>query len=330
MDDKVRPRIAIYGLVQGDKENIAKFLDSACDADEIVLCDAGAANGARAVIDEAMRNAPGIKLSVFRICASPWRFDDARNTALALTGGDIDLCISLDSDEYLMPGWKEELIRHWHPEVTKYEHPIRFLRRDGRMSESRWSGRIHARRGYIWRLPVNEMLEYAGEEKVKRLPGICLVRNAETETATPADVALLKQAVKERPDLWKLHCALAEALLRLGRHEDAMRAADRAMSLAGADRGELHVLKYRISQSRNDPDEALLHLAAAIACTSGERRGELLFEKGKLLDRLGRRTEAFLAVMEAERLCGEPAGDGEFAAWKRNLHEWVRKEGLRE
>src|SRR5690606_285978 len=141
-----QPRIAIYGFFQNDFTTMMRFLNSAREADEIVLCDAGSSDDTGKIIGEFRQASPVTKLSVYRSCVPPWRYDDARNTALALVSSDIDLCIPLCPNEYLMPGWKMKLLRHWDPGTTRYLHPVRMIRSDGRPSTDS-QGSIHARAG---------------------------------------------------------------------------------------------------------------------------------------------------------------------------------------
>ena len=48
----------------------------------------------------------------------PWRFDQARNAALALVPDDVDICVSLDLDELIMPGWRRVLEGLWKPPIN--------------------------------------------------------------------------------------------------------------------------------------------------------------------------------------------------------------------
>ena len=53
-----------------------------------------------------------------RIAIRPWRFDDARNAAMALIPDDVDVCCTMDMDMFLEPGWRPKLEAAWTPETT--------------------------------------------------------------------------------------------------------------------------------------------------------------------------------------------------------------------
>ena len=57
-------------------------------------------------------------MTVHRIAIRPWRFDDARNAAMALIPADVDVCCTMDMDRCLEPGWRPKLEAAWTPETT--------------------------------------------------------------------------------------------------------------------------------------------------------------------------------------------------------------------
>src|SRR5690606_24024470 len=92
--------------------------------------------------------------TVYDICVSPWRFDVARNAALALVPADIDVCVSIDIDEVLEPGWREEVERVWEPGKTTL---LRYVYDWGKGIVFEYE-KIHARHGYYWKHPVHEVI----------------------------------------------------------------------------------------------------------------------------------------------------------------------------
>ena len=71
--------------------------------------------------------------------------------SIALIPKDIDICISLDVDEMMEPGWREEIERVWKPDTTRLRYyfdwgcGIKFMYE-----------KIHARHGYYWHHPCHE------------------------------------------------------------------------------------------------------------------------------------------------------------------------------
>ena len=129
-------RIAVYAISKNEAHFVKRFCDSAKDADLIMIADTGSTDGTAEVAAEC-------GAVVHNICITPWRFDTARNAALALLPRDIDVCISLDLDEVLEPGWREEIERVWKSDTTRLRYffdwgaGIKFLYE-----------KIHARHGY--------------------------------------------------------------------------------------------------------------------------------------------------------------------------------------
>src|SRR5258708_33154724 len=63
-------------------------------------------------------------VAVHRISIRPWRFDDARNAAMALIPADVDVCCTMDMDRFLEPGWRAKLEAAWAPETAApYSRP---------------------------------------------------------------------------------------------------------------------------------------------------------------------------------------------------------------
>lgn len=138
-------RIAIYAISKNEEQFVQRFCESAKDADHILIADTGSTDRTAEVAREC-------GATVYNISIKPWRFDMARDTALALIPDDIDVCISLDLDEVLEPGWREEIERVWELGKTTrlryyfdWGHGIRFKYE-----------KIHARQGYRWHHPVHE------------------------------------------------------------------------------------------------------------------------------------------------------------------------------
>jgi glycosyltransferase involved in cell wall biosynthesis len=88
-------KIAVYAISKNEAMFVERFC-SAVDADLILIADTGST-------DNTVELAKQHGAQVPEICITPWRFDDARNAALALLPRDIDVCVSLDLDEELQP-----------------------------------------------------------------------------------------------------------------------------------------------------------------------------------------------------------------------------------
>ena len=137
-------KIAVYAIAKNEEQFIQRFCDSAKDADIILIADTGST-------DDTVKLALKCGATVHDIYISPWRFDKARDTALALLPADVDVCISLDLDEELQPGWREEIERVWKANTTRLRYKF-----DWGQGIAFYYEKIHARKGYHWHHPCHE------------------------------------------------------------------------------------------------------------------------------------------------------------------------------
>ena len=104
-------KIAVYTIALNEISNVERYLASCADADTIVIADTGSTDGTR----EALQRGGAVTHS---ISVRPWRYDAARNAALALVPPDIDICFVVDLDEILAPGWRQAIESHWTERTT--------------------------------------------------------------------------------------------------------------------------------------------------------------------------------------------------------------------
>lgn len=143
-DPLVSMKICVYAISKNEEQFVERFCNSAADADLILIADTGST-------DRTVELAQAAGAKVPRIHINPWRFDDARNAALALIPPDIDVCVSLDLDEELQPGWREEIERLWTQDTTRLRYKF-----DWGAGIAFYYEKIHARRGYRWHHPCHE------------------------------------------------------------------------------------------------------------------------------------------------------------------------------
>ena len=138
-------KIAVAAISKNEAQFVKIFCDSAKDADLISIADTGSD-------DDTVKLARECGASVHEICITPWRFDLARNAGLALIPKDIDVIISLDLDEVLEPGWREEIERVWiKGETTRLRYKF-----DWGSGISFFYEKIFAKQGYRFWHPVHE------------------------------------------------------------------------------------------------------------------------------------------------------------------------------
>lgn len=219
-------KVAIYAICRNEAQFAARFAEAGREADVIVVADTGSTDGCQ----EALR-ANGVQ--VHQILVSPWRFDDARNAALALVPGDVDVCLSLDLDEIVAPGWRATLEAGWTPEATRAFYTfVASHEPDGRDGVSFLNNRMHARRGYRWRHACHEGL-YPDriDERFVTLADIRVDHWPDTTKSRSGYLDLLTVAAKEEPNEPRMAHYYARELYYYARHEEAIAEFKRYLSI---------------------------------------------------------------------------------------------------
>ncbi|MRX74191.1 hypothetical protein GJU40_18890 [Bacillus lacus] len=290
------PSIAVYGYYYNHgEEKLKKFLNSAAEADEIILCNGGFSENARLEADAFQQTHPHFQSH--RIYLSPWRHDDAKNTALALVSPDIDICISLHADQYLEKGWKRILQSQWEYGVTRYSHDSAILNENGDELKGKENS-VHHRFGYTWRQPIHETLVNYIPEIEKSLSFFTVYQ--ELPQRKTHDLTLLKAAVKENKSDWKAWGYLAACYADINLLQEGESALMNGLRTEGSDQAFLYFIDYQLAKKVKDVRRALISLNLSIAHLS-ERR-DYYAEKAAFLFQLEKYFEAMLAYKEAENL----------------------------
>jgi glycosyltransferase involved in cell wall biosynthesis len=206
-------KIAVYTIALNEEKNIEQWYESAKDADYLLIADTGST-------DKTVRLAKKLGINVFKISIKPWRFDDARNAALALLPDDIDMCISLDMDEVLAPGWREALeavddgstqinyryVWSWRDPISRTQPQTVYI-----------TNKIHTRHGYRWKYLVHEMPfpDRNENHKFGFAEGLEIHHYSDFERPQTRYNEMIEQTLQENKDekrywVYKFECLLAE------------------------------------------------------------------------------------------------------------------------
>jgi glycosyltransferase involved in cell wall biosynthesis len=185
-------KIAVYSIAKNEEQFVARWAESCKEADYRLILDTGS-------IDNTYETAQKIGINIYRKEFNPWRFDKARNHVLAVLPEDIDVCVALDMDEVLQPGWREAL--EAIPEgVTRPRYKyIWSWNEDGTEGLVYGGDKIHARHGYYWKHPVHEVLKYEGVENPCWVDGLEIHHHPDHTKSRSQYLPLLKLAVEEEP-----------------------------------------------------------------------------------------------------------------------------------
>jgi glycosyltransferase involved in cell wall biosynthesis len=185
-------KIAVYTIALNEEQFIERWAESCKEADFRLIVDTGS-------IDNTLKLAQDFGCQTAKITINPWRFDTARNAALALIPADIDYCIALDADEILMPGWREHFNK-LDSFVTRprYKYVWSF-NPDGSEGLVYGGDKIHSRNGYKWIHPVHEIISPIKEE-IQGWIDLEIHHHPDHSKSRGQYLNLLELAVKEDPN----------------------------------------------------------------------------------------------------------------------------------
>lgn len=186
-------KIAVYTIAKNEEQHVARWAESCKEADFRLILDTGSTDNTVSIAQYF-----GVVCSVETF--TPWRFDHARNHALALVPDDVDICIALDMDEVLVDGWRERL--ETIPTGTtrpRYKY-VWSWNNDGSEGLVYGGDKIHARHGYRWKHPVHEVIHPVGiQEHQHWVDGLEIHHHPDPTKSRSQYFDLLKLAVEESP-----------------------------------------------------------------------------------------------------------------------------------
>ena len=329
----LKPQIAVYGICKNEEAFIGRFYDSIKDADFISIVDTGSTDSTFdqlinfvrlrteqygheeefkiEKIGQSIRNVSDGSMQAHRSYINPWRFDDARNVALSLLPEDPDVCISIDIDELLEPGWKETLStailndlhtlgrpadRYYHRFSTIWnwqypDQPPNFT--------DHWHERIHSRKGYRWKLPVHEMLVKDGPEEIRWLNDFKIIQKPDSSKSRSNYLTLLEQSLKEDPNRWKSWSFYAGDLQGVGRFQDAIDAINKAKLIPDSDQAYLCFQASSNYSQLGDSQKAISEMLQAVASSNTR---EYRVRLAQLYHNLNKPREALNAILMASEI----------------------------
>src|SRR5579872_2317132 len=210
-------KIAVYAIALNEAQHAAAFMVSCRDADLVLIADTGSTDATPERL-----TALGAEMRSIRI--DPWRFDAARNAALALVPDDVDACVSLDLDQTLTPGWRARIEAAWAQGVNRLYYPL-VHHQAGELGELSYvDNRIHARHGFVWRYPCHECLVAGGVEEQPRVePNLKVLHTPDPAKSRASYLPLLQLGAHEAPDDARAAHYLAREYYELGRYAEGVR-----------------------------------------------------------------------------------------------------------
>jgi tetratricopeptide (TPR) repeat protein len=251
-------KIAVYAISKNEQAFVERFCKSAELADYIVIADTGST-------DNTVQLAQQSGAQVHQISIKPWRFDKARDVALALVPPDADVCISLDLDEVLEPGWREEIERVWKPETTRLRYKF-----DWGSGIAFYYEKIHHRVGYHWHHPCHEypVPDVRTTEVWAHTDKLLVTHHPDPTKSRGQYLDLLHLAITEDPQCPRNGFYYARELSFYQRWQEAIDACNRYLKLPGATWNNERAYAYRVMSDSywalGDRENAIKH--ARLSC----------------------------------------------------------------
>ncbi|WP_050626517.1 tetratricopeptide repeat-containing glycosyltransferase [Bradyrhizobium viridifuturi] len=227
-------KVAVYTIALNEAAHVERWANSAANADYRIVADTGSS-------DDTVERLERAGVIVHRIAIRPWRFDVARNAAMALIPSDVEICCSMDMDRYLEPGWREKLEAAWAPDTTAlFCRTVYRTNPDDPAILRGWPTKnFHHRWGYRFKRPVHEALSYSGKEITKECIDIvmCEVQDHSKDTRQQY-LPLMEVAHREDPDDAQICFWLGRDYMWANRSDEATALLSRYLELPTSTWGE--------------------------------------------------------------------------------------------
>lgn len=261
-------KVAVYTIALNEEKHVERWYESSKDADYHFILDTGSS-------DKTIRIAKSLGIHVVKATVSPWRFDVARNTALALLPADVDMCVAMDMDEILMPGWRDALELAFSAGATMARVTFTFsFNPDGSPGFQFGATRIHSRNGYVWKHPIHEILTPYQIEEKQLQTDIEMQHHPDKEKSRGQYLPLLEAAAKEDPSSARMAFYYGRELYYHRRFREAVAQLDTFLRLPTAtwvgDRSDALIMMARCCE---DLTESRQWAWLAIAETPDRREG---------------------------------------------------------
>jgi len=258
-------KISVYAICKNESKFIQRWFDSIKDADEIVVLDTGSS-------DNSVQLLRSLGVTVHQEIITPWRFNVARNISLSHVSRDTDICLCLDMDEVMLPGWKEGIKEAYYEGVTEIRYPYVFNWNDKECTVPRitmYNFKIHARHFYSWHYPIHEIIcaDKGTEEKTVYTDNIVCHHYADVNKVRDYQV-LLDQACIDDPEEERFSHQRGRELMMYERYEEAIIELNRHLTLKSD--CQVRSLTYRyiarcIKAINSSPNEIIANMLHSVA-----------------------------------------------------------------
>lgn len=213
-------KVCVYAIAKNEAGFVDRWMDSMGEADLVVVTDTGST-------DDTVSRLLSRGAVVYQEKVEPWRFDVARNLSLDHVPDDADICVCTDLDEYFSPGWRNRLETAWKDGISRAGADAALmgrylynwsLKEDGSPGVQFYYTKAHGRKGFRWKWPVHEYVEYVGTQplEIVTVEGMVLNHAPDPGKSRGSYLPLLEMAVAEEPSDARMRYYLGREYLYKG------------------------------------------------------------------------------------------------------------------
>ena len=254
-------KICVYAICKNEEKFVDRWYESIKDADGIFVLDTGST-------DNTIEKLKEYGVCVKQMEIKPWRFDVARNEALKMIPEDFDICISLDLDEIMLDGWKDNILKVWKSDTDRLRYIYNWYIEGGIPKITYYAEKIHKRNGCKWVNPVHEILEFDHDENVVISDDVIVNHYPDREKSRSSYLPLLELSIKENPNNDRNMHYLGREYMYYGRWNDAIDTLIKHLKMKNATWKDERCASMRFIarcyKALNRYDEALMWLYKAI------------------------------------------------------------------
>ena len=210
-------KVCVYAISKNEEKFVDRWMDSVTEADEVYVLDTGSTDN---TVNKLKKRGAKVTKKIIK----PWRFDVARNESLNLVPTNTDICVCIDLDEVIEPGWRKKLESIWQDNTTRLRYNYNWSFDEyGKPAVNFYIEKIHSRNNYIWTHPVHEVLSYQGkEEKFLTTDEITVNHYPDNNKPRSSYLPLLELSVKENPEDDRNMHYLGREYMYYGRWNDSI------------------------------------------------------------------------------------------------------------
>ena len=181
---------------------------------------------------------------------------------------DFDICVSLDLDEVMRPGWKENILKVWNDNTTRLHYTYNWLIENNVAKISFYSDKIHKRKGAFWVNPVHEIVKFHEPETIVTTDDVIIDHYPDKNKTRKSYLPLLELSIKEDPKNDRNMHYLGREYMYYGKWNDAIDTLIKHLKLKSATWSDERCASMRFIarcyKNLQRYDEALMWLEKAI------------------------------------------------------------------